>query len=212
MRIAGLTVLSSVCLTVIAATSPARADDLSECNRRDNLYVVRIPACTAALKKNPGSAQLYVNRALAHQGLSNRQDRDKELDLSLADYDKAIALDPKHVNAHVYRGEAHRTKGNYDKSIADFDTAIALDPKSADAYFARGGTYSLADKRSQAIDDYTTAIKLKPDTSIFYHLRGSCYDLMGKKVEAVADLKKAHSLNPKDESARTLLKNVLSRM
>ncbi len=205
-----LGLLFSICVTVAISTS-VRADNLSECNRRDNLYVVRIPACTAVIKQNPDSAQLYVNRALAHHGHS-RRDGPKELDYALADFDKAIALDPKHVNALIYRGETHRQMGNYDKALADLNAAIAIDPKSADAYYARGGTYSITDKRSQAIADYTMAIKLKPDNAIFYHLRGSCYDLMGKKAEAVADLKKSIALNPKNERAQALLKDVLSRM
>ena len=48
---------------------------------------------------------------------------------ALADFDKAIALDPKHVNAYIYRGETQRSMGKYDKAFADFDTAIEIDPK-----------------------------------------------------------------------------------
>jgi len=211
VRIARFGLLSSVCLAIVVATASARADDLSECNRRDNLYVVRIPACTTAIRQTPGSAQLYVNRGLAHHGLSAREGP-KERDEALADFDKAIALDPKHVNAHIYRGETLRSMGQYDKAFADFDRAIEIDPTSGDAYFARGGTYSVTDKRTEAIADYTTAIKLNPNNSNYYHLRGSCYDLMGKKPEAAADLRKSLSLNPKNERARILLKDVLSRM
>lgn len=59
----------------------------------------------------------------------------------IADYTKAIRLDPKNAEAYSDRGVAYKEIGQSDKEIADFSEAIRLDPKYAKAYYGRGLAY-----------------------------------------------------------------------
>ena len=47
--------------------------------------------------------------------------------LALADYDRAIELDPSHANAHHNRGVAYESLGQNDRAIRDWERAIELD-------------------------------------------------------------------------------------
>ena len=48
-------------------------------------------------------------------------------------YDKALAIDPKNVDALNYKGLALDSLGNYTGAIAYFDKVLAIDPKNVDA-------------------------------------------------------------------------------
>jgi len=57
---------------------------------------------------------------------------------AIADYNKAVELDPKFVGAYNGRGDAKLNMGNYDGAIADYTKAIELNPQLAFAYNSRG--------------------------------------------------------------------------
>ena len=50
-------------------------------------------------------------------------------DKAVADYSKAIELDPSNVYAWHNRGMIHATLGQVDEAVADYTKAIELDPK-----------------------------------------------------------------------------------
>ena len=56
---------------------------------------------------------------------------------AIADYTKAIELDPNNANAYYNRGLSKLNLKNYYGAIADNTKAIELDPNNADAYFNR---------------------------------------------------------------------------
>ena len=62
----------------------------------------------------------------------------KEYDPAIADYTRAIQLDPGFAKVYNNRGLAWCAKTEYDRAIADYDEAIRLDPGYATAYHNRG--------------------------------------------------------------------------
>jgi tetratricopeptide (TPR) repeat protein len=54
------------------------------------------------------------------------------LDLALADFDKAIGIDPELAGAYADRGHAYELKGDRDKAIADYRKSLSL--KSRQTY------------------------------------------------------------------------------
>ena len=57
---------------------------------------------------------------------------------AIADYNKAIELDPKDATTYKLRGHEKSKLGDYQGEIADYNKAIELDPKDAEAYKLRG--------------------------------------------------------------------------
>jgi Tetratricopeptide repeat len=90
---------------------------------------------------------IYDSRGLAFT-LDKRQ-KVATIDVSrahgtIADFDKAIELDPNDAYAYYSRGLAYEEKGDLDRAIADFAKLIELNPKYAPAYNDRG----LAERRA----------------------------------------------------------------
>jgi tetratricopeptide (TPR) repeat protein len=51
----------------------------------------------------------------------------------IADYDRAIELDPNDAQSYNNRGQAHLSKGHREQAIADFRKALELQPGLRDS-------------------------------------------------------------------------------
>jgi hypothetical protein len=80
--------------------------------------------CEAVEKKDPHLADALLDRG----ELRLRQHRPRE---ALADFTKALRLDPKSARAYYQRGLAHTDTGDYVRALEDFDQALRLGPKLA---------------------------------------------------------------------------------
>ncbi len=81
-------------------------------------------------------------------------------DDAIADYDKAIALNPNDATAYTNRGVAYGSKGAFDWAIADHSRAIALDPKYALAYTNRGLAHKKNGEVDRAIADFSKVLEI----------------------------------------------------
>jgi len=79
---------------------------------------------------------------------------------AIRDYDKAIEVSPKYVNAYMARANSYRILGMYDKAIEDYNRVIELDPKHALAYNNRGVSHEKMKRFQQAMKDYEKAAQL----------------------------------------------------
>ena len=92
---------------------------------------------------------------------------------AIADFDRAIEIDPSYAQAFISRGNAKDDAGKPQEAIADYNKAIELIPTYADAYNNRGITkYRLGDKQA-AISDYDKAIEYNPKYDNAYYNRGA---------------------------------------
>ncbi len=73
----------------------------------------------------PESVHETVSAHLDHGG--DCLDKGK-YDDAIADYTKAIALDPNFADAYSNRGVVYYEKGNKEQTIADFRKALEIDP------------------------------------------------------------------------------------
>ncbi len=115
---------------------------------------------------------------------------------ALANFDKAIALQPDDANAHYNRGIAYMRKGEVDKALADYNGAIQFKRDYAEAYNNRGIAYQKKCEIVYAIQDYSTAIGLNPELVEPHANRGSLYLSRRDIYRAVDDCSKALRLNP----------------
>jgi tetratricopeptide (TPR) repeat protein len=85
-----------------------------------------VAACTAAIRKNPKDAKLYVQRGLAWSQTG-------DYDYAIGDFSKAIRLDPRNALAFYNLGIAREKKGELQESLADFRRCAELRPFDPDA-------------------------------------------------------------------------------
>jgi tetratricopeptide (TPR) repeat protein len=82
---------------------------------------------------------------------------------AIAEYTKAINLDPNEAVFWGNRAGSRLEAEQYAASIADFDRAIALDPNNAIYWFGRGNAKTWLDQWAEAISDYEAALRIEPD-------------------------------------------------
>jgi tetratricopeptide (TPR) repeat protein/S1-C subfamily serine protease len=141
------------------------------------------------IQKQP-EAYAYLNRGRAKSALGNKKE-------AIADYDRALAINPKFAKAYSNRGSTKSDLGNNKEAIADYDRALAINPKFAEAYYNRGtAKYGLGDKK-EAIADFDRAIAINPKFAEAYNNRGATKSDLGNKKEAIADYDRAIAINHK---------------
>jgi tetratricopeptide (TPR) repeat protein len=165
---------------------------------------VRILArsCTlfALLAFNLPSSVIGQTTSATYYSLGNDKQAKGDLDGAIADYSRAIELDPKNGNAYYSRGTAKRARNDLDGAIADFTHTLELDPKDAGAYTSRGVAKSEKGDLS-AIADYNRAIEVNPKYALAYFNRGNGKQAKGDLEGAKADYDRATRLDPKLASA-----------
>ena len=81
---------------------------------------------------------------------------------AIADYDKALDLNPSYVRAWINRGITLRDLQEYDQAIENFDIAGMLGQLKGHIYAERGRTYHLWGDWNIAIADYRRALTQLP--------------------------------------------------
>jgi hypothetical protein len=133
------------------------------------------------------SATAYNNRGLSLDEIGQRKK-------AIADFEKAIALDPGNDFAYNNLGVIYGKDGQYQRSIEYFLRAIAINPRNADVYCNLGLSYFNLSQYDMALKNYSMAIELKRDFDAAYLNRGSLFFIIGDKTHALADYRMACSL------------------
>jgi len=159
----------------------------------------------SACADDPKSARDFYERGLVHE-------RNKRFEAALADFSKAIELDPKFTEAYfsrsaIYAGHPKPGMRDYSKAIADLTKLLDIEPKGFSARFNRGLYYEYIEEYDNSIADYTKLIEGDTDFSRCgdgkdmslaraHHYRGRTY-LWHKKdyAKAVADFDAALRLD-----------------
>ena len=124
----------------------------------------------------------------------------KQWDAAIASFTIAIELAPKDHWGYVYRGRAHKGKGDYAKAIADLNAGIALLKPAQTASFIneRAGVHYDRGNYALALADVNKSIAAnaggQPDHWNLL-LRGKIYAKQGKTTLARADFQKAMQMN-----------------
>jgi tetratricopeptide (TPR) repeat protein len=154
-------------------------------------------ACHAPSFSAPLLARIYGKRGMAE---SVRSDDEQ----AIADFDRALALDPLYAEAYILRGIAESARKDYEQAIADFDRALALDARATFAYAHRGIASWKRKDYQRAIVDFDRALALDPQLEGALLLRrlasweGMAY------YPGRGDFDQAIALDPNDVQAHVL--------
>ena len=156
-----------------------------------HLVAVQIQDVT---EKSPSPATEESDETLVNRGIEKAKNGD--LDGAMADFDRAIELNPKDDAPFYNRAQAKRLKKDAAGAIADYTRAIELGSQNPAAYNNRGNARAENNDWDGAIADYTHAIELKPDYARAYYNRAVAKQEKGDATGAKADLKTAGKLDP----------------
>ncbi len=125
-----------------------------------------------------------------------------EGELAIADFSKALQIEPTSAICLFERGFAYALAKDYDAAINDFTAVAPLHPdwgKSSvvtEVYFNRGVALSEKKKHRAAIRDFDRAIRIKPDYLDSYLNRGIAYRNIKRSTQAMQDFNHCISQNP----------------
>jgi hypothetical protein len=208
--------LFAAVLMLMAFSSAAFAGATKDCANRTLSPKRIIWACTVVIDANPKAVFAYVARADANPHVST-----ENFTALLADYSKAIELDPTLVAAYLGRARVNFYRGTFMSRPAgkdsplfnvpvldDLSRAIELDPENVKAVRHRANQFMYEDKPQLALSDYDTVVRLKPDDDDSYTGRAWARFELGHYAEAIADYDKGFYLGTKrsayDEARRGL--------
>lgn len=156
---------------------------------------------TAPPETGTGDARSHATsgQALARSGKTEE---------ALAEYDKAIALDPHYAEALYSRGLLYQAQRQHQLAIDDFTSANGLTPQRAEPLLARAISYLAMEKAKEAAADLDEASQADPQNAQVWSTRGLAYERLGDKAKASASYSRAVAIRPKDEAARSGLARV----
>jgi Tfp pilus assembly protein PilF len=149
----------------------------------------------APTETSTGDAQADTARgqALARSGKTEE---------ALAEFDKAIALDPHYAEALYDRGLLYQGEKQHQLAIDDFTSASGLTPQRAEPLLGRAISYLALDKIKEAAADLDEAVQADPNNAQIWTTRGFAYERLGDKTRAAGSYGRAVGIHPKDEAAR----------
>ena len=142
----------------------------------------------------PTETSSLIDAALAFNTTGFAKYELKQYEAAIADYDKAIALDPTLAHAFSNRGLAKHVLKQYEAAIADFNKAIALDPTLAIAFSNRGVAKYELKQYEAAIADFNKAIDLDPNDSDALVMRAMAAGYLGDTQQMCRDFNAAAKL------------------
>src|SRR4030088_651535 len=154
-----------------------------------------------APKAAPGGAS--VAEALAATTRGQTLARSGKTEAALAEFDKAIALDPHNAQALYSRGLFYQGEKQHQLAIDDFTAANGLTPQQAEPLLGRALSYLALEKIRGAPADLDEAVQADPQNAQIWITRGLAYERLGDKTKAASSYSRAIDLRPQDEAART---------
>lgn len=159
------------------------------------------PPKAAPAETSTGDAQAHATRAqtLAKSGKTEE---------ALAEFDRAIAIDPHHAEALYNRGLLYQRQRQHQLAIDDFTSANGLTPQRAEPLLGRAISYLALDKVKEAAADLDEAAQADPQNAQIWTTLGLAQERLGDKAKAAAAYGRAIAIRPKDEAARSGLARV----
>jgi tetratricopeptide (TPR) repeat protein len=115
--------------------------------------------------KHPGEVKLLVLQARAHILLKNYPEAERILR-------RALAKNPKHSPAYLYRGVVHARTGDQDQALWSLNRALEIDANLVEAYKERARIFMALGEHVRAGLDLTQAVNLDPADGEILAMRG----------------------------------------
>ena len=146
----------------------------------NHLLVITIIVNISCFVSACGSRQkAHFNRGLAyyHRG---------QLEQSIAEYQKAIQINPNFAQARNNLGNVYYNQGKLEEAVVEYQGAIAINPNYAKVHYNLGVVYHQQGKLEEAIVQYQQAIATNPNDDKTYNNSGVTYSDPGRLVFGMA--------------------------
>jgi protein O-mannosyl-transferase len=160
---------------------------------RNRVWSDEVTLWSDVVSKSPGKARGYSNRGRALAETKRPQE-------ALADFNRALSLDPTNSDCYNNRANVLVQNGYPDEAIADCDSALKhpppLDYQYGMIFFNRGTAYLRKNQIEPAIRDLNEALRLIPAHESALFNRAIAFAAKGEYDKAIADNSSVLEMNP----------------
>ena len=128
--------------------------------------------------------------------------KNKNTDKAKSILEKALAIDPKNIEAHLLFGDVYTELNNGTLAADYYNRALDLDKSSARAIVSKGRLYKRSTNYEGAVREFENAISIEPSYAPAYRELGETYIKLGKLSEAKEAYKKYLELSKNNCGAR----------
>jgi tetratricopeptide (TPR) repeat protein len=123
--------------------------------------------------------------------------KNQQYEKAISKFDKALLINPKHLNSYIERGFANHNSGNIESAIKDFDAAIEMNPNNnkEQLFNYRGRLYAEIGRNDEALKNYYLAIESNPNYEECYFAIKEVYLSLGNIKGVVEILTKLIAVN-----------------
>jgi tetratricopeptide (TPR) repeat protein len=152
--------------------------------------LMQLTALTEAVFRDRLQPRPYIERGdfLLEEG---------RIDDALANFDRALKLDPKQCRGLIGRARVWIRKGEFQKAVDDSTAALAIQPQD-DAYGVRGDAYRKLNNYANAVADYDAAQRIDADVADTWLAYSRELHEAGRSKESDEALKRANELKSLD--------------
>lgn len=164
--------------------------------------------------KGSGEAEPMVELTPAEKAARNADEfyRVREIGKAIENYERAIELDPRLVEAYLGLGRIFLVETQeFDKSLEMYDAAKDLAPDDPYTRTSLAYAYSVMGNYQESVNEYVEAVKLESgDPDIFLNL-GYAYEKMNMDLAALNAYRRSYELAPNDARAAQQLAHIYYR-
>jgi Flp pilus assembly protein TadD len=166
--------------------------------RRNDTFDSATRLWTDTILKLPDNPRAYDNRGGAHLASGN-------LNAAIADFERALVLNPNSTQTHSLLGTAHLKAGQPDQAIIHYRHALELAPHLATTYQDLGAALSAIGDHEAAIRYFRKALEIDATLAIAHRNLGLLMLRIQSYAEAERHLRAAAQLDSDDAHARYAL-------
>jgi tetratricopeptide (TPR) repeat protein len=126
---------------------------------------------------NPKTAQEHFNVAV-------NDDHHQQVDQAIAEYQKALELQPDWAVAHFRLAQDYQKLGRTDDAITHWKLATRFDPQFYSAYDLLAGAYERQGNLPKSIEAYSALLKYPPTQMPAHYQLGLWYVQLGDRAKA----------------------------
>jgi tetratricopeptide (TPR) repeat protein len=132
-----------------------------------------------------------------------------DLDGAIREHEKAIAIDPGNVQAHINLIQLYARTGQYERAEQEYRTAVNLDPNRDDGYYNYGVMMFELGHYGEAEQAFRRALEIDPSYAEAHNNLGAVLERRGRLEEALAEFRKAVAERPDYRLARFHIGRIL---
>ena len=154
----------------------------------------------AGLIKNSDRLLTLAPDSTRWEWLGHARYQTGDLKGAIADYTRALELDPKDVTTLEARGFSMETLEDHAGALADFTRIIQLEPRASRGYAFRANVRRDLGDSEGAMADHNEAVRLNPRNSASYIDRGATRLSLGDYQGAIADSTEGLRIDPTQQA------------